>query len=110
MKVFIAFCFSPFSLFHYPAIVHILPIKNTQGKRIIKIFWWKRLTNCPSVYRGTSEAEGVPNEVRRKAAIWHTTRFAYNAPALRAPPPINRGGVSKAQIINNWYQESHRIL
>ena len=22
-------------------------------------------TNCPSVYRGTSEAEGVPNEVRR---------------------------------------------
>ncbi len=26
-------------------------------------------TNCPSVYRGTSEAEGVPNEVRRNASI-----------------------------------------
>ena len=31
--------------------------------------------NCPSVYRGTSEAEGVPNEVRSR----NTTRCAYNS-------------------------------
>ena len=31
--------------------------------------------NCPSVHRGTSEAEGVPNEVRSR----NTTRCAYNS-------------------------------
>ena len=57
-----------------------------QGKRIITISYWRHLTNCPSVHRGTSEAEGVPNGVRRKTTIWDATRYAYNAPALRAPP------------------------
>ena len=48
-----------------------------QGKRIITISYWRHLTNCPSVHRGTSEAEGVPNEVRRKSCklIYYALRL-----------------------------------
>ena len=52
-------------------------VYHTTGKTHYENFSKEQLTNCPSVYRGTSEAEGVPNEVRRKSCklIYYALRL-----------------------------------